>query len=49
MKNLVESWSNGNDLPLVHKALGGRLDSVGIYEGALALFPPANKSGMNHQ
>lgn len=32
MKNLSEGHGNGNDLTRVHKALGGRLNSVGIQE-----------------
>lgn len=30
MKNLAKDWGDGNDLSWMHKAFGGRLDSVGI-------------------
>lgn len=29
-----------------NKDLGGKLDSVGIYEGVLALFPQVNEGGI---
>lgn len=48
MKNSAKGSCGRNDLPKVHKALGWRLDSVGIWLGALASLPLEIEGGMYH-
>lgn len=46
LKNLAESWHDGNNFPWVYRVFGDRLDYMGTREGSIALLPSVNKCRM---